>query len=156
MIPSTFFFSARAFSTKRGPGPLATIHHLSPFHSAARANLAPGHSNFWAVPNLSSTPSSSRRSAATSSQVLTVTVRLKPFDCLFERPPRGAGRISQIARRLVVPHPHLFARHANSIERRHRLAPRHRRPTRGGDSRRVSHRVRNPQFGRYFSGHLRQ
>src|SRR5712691_10052858 len=134
MIPFTFFFSASAFSTKRGPGPLATIHHRSPFRSVARANFAPGHSSFEAPPNLLRIPSNSRRSAATSSQVLTVTVRLKPFDCLFERPPGGAGRISQLACRFIVTHPPLLTRHANSIERRHRLLTRHRRPTRGGDS----------------------
>ena len=53
--------------------------------------------------------------AATSSQVLTITVRPKPFHRAPQRlHPPVLARISQLARGLVVRHPHFLARHAHA------------------------------------------
>ena len=49
-----------------------------------------------------------------------------------------------------MPHPHLLARHLHGVQRRARLFPGHFGPRRGCDSRRVSHRVRNPNLRRAF------
>ena len=157
MIPSTFFFSFRCLDHQRlGPGHWRPSTSDLPASALRRRTLRPAKRAWRSSPKRFRIPSNSRRSAATSSQVFTISIRPKPLRRAPQRFHRRPGRISQLARGLVVPHPHFLARHAHRVERRPRLLAGHRGPAGGRHSRRVRHRIGNPHRRRRPSRHFCQ
>ena len=114
----------------RGPSrPVGDHQPAVALRTATRRRTRPASRTSY-IPMRFFTPSNSRRSAATSSQVFIayITIHTKPFDRAFKRHCRASRLISQLALGFVVPHPHLLFRHPDAIQRRQRFFPRDPRP----------------------------